>query len=88
LVSTPAIAGRSSFLIVAFLPRTTAPALADKKRLATGPIPADPQALVRAATGSTQIHVDSITGATPKPKPAADAGRQPEDSRPESVVGP
>jgi hypothetical protein len=56
--------------------------------LVTGPVPAAPKALVRAAVGSTQIRVDSITGATPKPKPAEDAGRQPEDSRPESVVGP
>ncbi len=36
--------------------------------LVTGPVPVDPKALVRAITGSAQIHVDSLTGATPKAK--------------------
>ncbi len=36
--------------------------------LLTGLVPVDPQALVRAIAGATQIHVDSITGATPKAK--------------------
>ena len=36
--------------------------------LIAGPVPADRKALVRAIVGSAQIHVDSITGATPKTK--------------------
>jgi hypothetical protein len=56
--------------------------------LVTGPVPAAPQALVRAATGSTQIHVDSITGATPKAKNAENGEQTTEDRRPESVVAP
>ncbi len=36
--------------------------------LVTGPVPVAPQALVRAITGSAQVHVDSLTGATPKTK--------------------
>ncbi|MCL5278499.1 MAG: hypothetical protein M1376_01160 [Planctomycetes bacterium] len=56
--------------------------------LVTGPVPVDPKALVRAITGSAQIHVDSITGATPKTKAADDGGRKTEDRRPEAVVAP
>jgi hypothetical protein len=38
--------------------------------LVTGPVPVDPKALIRATLGSAQIHVDSLTGATPKAKSA------------------
>ena len=34
--------------------------------LVAGPLPVETKALVRAIVASTQIHVDSITGATPK----------------------
>jgi hypothetical protein len=34
--------------------------------LVAGPVPADTKTLVRAIVGSTQIHVDSVTGATAK----------------------
>ncbi len=34
--------------------------------LVAGPVPANTKALVQAIVGATQIHVDSVTGATPK----------------------
>ncbi len=56
-----------------FLPPQRSPSFYDScycvynmPELVTGPVPVDPKTLVRAAVGSTQIHVDSITGATPK----------------------
>jgi hypothetical protein len=56
--------------------------------LVTGPVPVDRKALVRATVGSTQIHVDSITGATLKAKAADDGGQKTDDRRPEAVVAP
>ncbi len=58
--------------------------------LLAGPVAVDPKALARTAVGSTQIHVDSITGATPKAKGTERnaGGQTTEDRRPESVVGP
>jgi hypothetical protein len=56
--------------------------------LVTGPVPVDPKALVRAITGSTQIHVDSVTGATPKAKAPENGGQTTEDRRPEAVADP
>jgi hypothetical protein len=58
--------------------------------LVAGPVPVDTKALVRAIVGSTQIHVDSVTGATPKTKGTEGngSGRKTEDIRPEAVADP